>query len=137
MYTDKRVWTGTLADVLTSAADHTELIGFGSTRVKIHEVSALVTTLTSGASTVKFDKVTDTTRGDGSAGVITIPTATAVGQVVKDTTSTIFPFTLAAGEYIIPEVTSAAATAGGCIYQVKYEVIEDTAANSSRVTESA
>jgi len=122
---------------LTSAADHTELIHFGSHRVKIHEIGITITTLTSGASTVKFDKVSATTRGDGNAGVLTIPTATAVNQVIKDTTSSIFPFVLAAGEYIIPEVTSAASTAGGGLYYLKYELIEDTAANSSGVTESA
>lgn len=136
-YQKKNVWTGTLADVLTSAADHTEVIHFGHARVKIHGVSATVTTTTNGASTVSFDKVSATSRGDGDAGVITIPTAQAVNQVFIDTTSSIFPFVLEPGEYIIPQVTSAAATAGGAVYAVIYEYIEDTIANSSNVTESA
>lgn len=135
-YVDKIIWAGNTADDLSSAADHTEVFHAGSNRIKVHEVGATITTVLNGAATVKFDKTNDTSRGDGDAGVVTIPTTTAVNKVVKDTTSTIFPFVMGPGEFLTPQVTSAA-TSGGCLYYVKYEIIEETAANVSDISESA
>lgn len=135
-YENRIPWHGQTADALTSAADHGDIFA-APMRIKVWEVGAIITTATDGVSTVKADKVNDATRGDGDAGVLTIPTATAVNKMIKDTTSSIFPFVMNRGETIIFEVTSAAATAGGALYYVIYEIVEETTANDTDVTESA
>lgn len=136
MYTEKATWNGQTIEVLTSAASHGDIFA-PRMRVKVHEVGFIVGVQTDGASTVKFDITTGASRGDGDGGVVTIPTATTVNSVVKDTTSTIFPYVLTPGAYITPEVTSAAATAGQGYYYIIYEVIEDVSGNETTVTESA
>ncbi len=114
-YENRKYWHGQTIEVLTSAADHSDIF-VAAQRIKVWEVGFVVAVQTNGAATAKFDKTNDATRGDGDAGVLTIPTATAVNKVIKDTTSSIFPFTMNRGEFITMEVTSAAATAGQGFY---------------------
>ena len=137
MYTGRMTWSAQSVEALTSAADHTDIFAPGI-RVKIHKVGFLVSVLTSGAATVKFDITNNSgTRGDGDAGAVTVPDATAVGQAIIDTTSTIFPVVINAGQFVTPQVTSAASTAGSGFYFIEYEVLTDTNANDANVAESA
>ena len=124
------------ADVLTAAADHNGL--FEVTRpITVLAVGAIITTAIQGACVVKFDrrvtKGSDTGRGDGDVGILTIPDGTAVGkQVISDNTRV----DLNPGDQVVPEVTSAAATAGGAHYFIHYIPRAETIANLSDYVES-
>jgi len=134
-YHDKHVWNGQTADDLSATGTHADIFAPGE-KVIVHSVGAVVTTVMDGAATIAADLVDEGTRGDANGGSITIPTTTAVGKKLVDTTSTIFPLTVEAGDHIYFQVTSAA-TSGGCVYSVTYELIQETIANDDDVTESA
>lgn len=135
MYTEKRQWLGQVADNLGATGDGVDVF-ITRQRIKVHEVGVVITTVMNGAATIQVDKTNDTSRGTADAGSIVVPTTTAVNKVVKDTSSSIFPFVMGAGEFLTFEVTSAA-TSGAGIYYVVYELIEEAPANESDVTESA
>jgi len=132
---NRLTWSSQSADDTSATGDHADVFAPGQ-RVNVHAVGAIVSTVASGAATVQFDKTSGGTRGAADAGVVTIPDTTAVNQVIRDTTDTIFPFVLEVGEFITPEV-STAATSGGAHYFIEYEPIQDTDANEANVTESA
>ncbi len=141
MYTRRDVWTAQTADDLSGAADHTDIFA-SPQRIKVHAVGALVTGTaeTDGAATVQVDKTinssTGGSRGAADAGSIVIPDDQDVAECVRDTTTTIFPFVMNAGEFLTFQVSSAA-TSGLAIYFVEYEPLQDTDVNEAQVTESA
>jgi len=142
MYTRRNVWWTPGVDDLSSAADHTDLFIAGS-RMRIHSVGAVIvgTTETDGAATIQVDKTANSgtggTRGAADAGSIVVPDNLDVAEMVVDTTSTIFPFTLERGEFLTFQISDAA-TSGSAHYTVEYEPLQDTLANDGTglVTES-
>lgn len=89
------------------------------------------------AGSIEFNKVVDGTEaGSGDGGIITTGT-NALGAVLVDTTSTIFPYELDAHDALIIDCATAPGTDGQGTCFVEYYISEDTAANNSNVTESA
>ena len=132
---NRLLWSSQVVEDLSSAGDHTAIFAPGQ-RVQVHAVGLVVSVVMNGAATIEYDKTSGGSRGAADAGTLTIPDTTAVNQVIRDTTSTIFPFILEAGEFITPQLTSAA-TSGSGFYFIEYEPIQDTDANEANVTESA
>jgi hypothetical protein len=110
-------------------------------RVKIHEVGAFMTVVMSSTAlpTIQCNKVLNgTAAGSGDGGSLVLAAAQAVGTGVKDTTSTIFPYVLNAGDHLNFTVSTAADVSGTAYGYVKYEIMADVAANrSAYMAESA
>lgn len=101
------------ADSLGSTGD-SAVIWNVTRRITIKRIYAIITTaiVSSADVVVKFDRRiltnSDTGRGDGDIGVLNIPTTTAIGKVVyKDVNVSLAP-----GDQIVPQVTTAAAGGG-------------------------
>lgn len=134
-YTKKFWYSMNTADDLSSAADHAEILRL-PVRCVLYAVRAFVTTVLSGAATIQFDITpgSTATRDTAGAGTITIPTTTAVGQVVNDQLAA--PVIIEAGDFVTPQVSSAA-TSGGCTYHFLLSYEEESVGNATNVTESA
>lgn len=126
-------------DVLSSAADHNGT--FDVTRpITVLGVGAIITTaVTVTAAVVRFDrritKGSDTGRGDGDVGILTIPIGAAVGQVIVGGafvelfgSSTGLKIDLDPGDEVVPQVT-VTATAGGAHYVIYYVPRSEMPAN--------
>lgn len=139
---ESTAWT-TAADDLTGAADHGGTFRPGQTVTLIGVAADITTATVSNANiVVKMDKRpgkgSDTDRGDGDCGVITIPTGIAATKVVYKALSP--PVDLNPGEEVVPQVTTAAAgggAAGGCHYQFHYVPRSEKMGNCSNVVLSA
>lgn len=141
------VFTYNTEIALTSNADkYTWYIPF---RCRPLRAGVTVTTVTSGAATVKFDRApipgTDTSRGDGDCGMIVIPTGTAVGYVVYDNTNYYYGITAATagnwcqfldeGESLVFQLTSAASS-GGVVPWLLVEIDPEQPGNNAVMSAS-
>lgn len=113
--------------------------------ITVFRVGALVTELVATDATagiIKFDRrvtyASDTGRGDGDIGTITIPDTTAVGKIIY---SEAIQIDLDAGDQIVPQVTTAGVDAGTeageMLYIVWYYDRHETPANQTDLVASA
>lgn len=138
------VWDSALhtstADVLTTAGDHGGIMDV-HIPIRVIRVGALITTAidsTGADPVVKFDRRittgSDTGRGDGDVGAVTIPDDTAAGKYVW---SDAIKIDLDVGDQVVPQVTTAATTAGGAQYSIVYQNRNETLDNEDDAVESA
>jgi hypothetical protein len=111
-------------------------------RIKVHEVGGIMTVVMNSAAAFPAWGITKTINGSagaaGGGGALTFSKTQAVGTGVFDTTSTIFPYVLNAGDILTFDDTVAATTSGSAIFYVKYELMEEIAANrTTYLAESA
>lgn len=105
----------------------------------LYQVGVLCTTTDAGGATVKFDRRilagSDTGRGDGDAGVVTIPASNQQGKFLVDTAFR--GLIIQPGDQIIMEVTaegvSASAFAFGAVW---LQYLPENIGNLSDVTET-
>ena len=135
---------------LTGAAD--KFTWYVPFRCKPIRAGVTVTTVLDGAATVKFDRVptpgSETGRGDGDCGMITIPTTTAAGQVLYDKTNYYYGITVSTttagnwidyldeGDALVFELTSAA-TSGAATPWVIVEIDPEQPGNNSNMVLTA
>lgn len=123
-------WTfsTTAADSLAATGDAAETFKVAYP-ITVTRVGFIVSTLVDGAPVVKFDKRpnvgSDTDRGDGDVGELTVPDTTAVGVMV---TRDVTPVDLEPGDEVVPQVTSAA-TAGAGFPVVFYRIRQEEPGN--------
>lgn len=89
--------------------------------VEIVEIGLIIAGADAGGATVKFDKRptagSDTSRGDGDIGEITIPAADSLGKVLYEKVS---DTTVLRGEQIVVQVTAEGVTALNVVPYYKY-----------------
>lgn len=129
------------AQVLTSAADiHIFTIPFRCRPIRVG--FSLTTTVSSSVSAVvKFDKRptagSDSSRGDGDVGTLTIPTAAAAGKAYyentdyKEDATGAWVGTLNEGDQVVVQVTTASTSAGAGIPWLIVEPDLERPANNS------
>lgn len=109
---------GAQFDVQTAADKHTFTI---ADDVEIVEIGLVIAGDDNGGATVKFDKRptagSDTSRGDGDIGEITIPAADSQGQVLYEKVSDV---TVLRGEQIVVQVTVEGVAALNVVPYYKY-----------------
>ncbi|MCP3682683.1 MAG: hypothetical protein GY861_08345 [bacterium] len=138
-YTNKHIWQSALYDWATTGAGEIGEFCPGA-RVKILKVGCVVSqeAVTGTAGLIDFNKnLSGVEAGSGDGGIINLVAAGhALGAVLVDTTSTIFPYVLSASDTLVVDLTTAPGTTGIGHCFVEYELIEDTIANVANVTES-
>lgn len=138
-YTNKHIWQSALYDWATTGAGEIGEFCPGA-RVKILRVGAVVSheAVAGTAGLIEFQKnVSGVEAGSGDGGVvITDATGHALGTVLIDSTSTIFPYILTASDTLVVDLTTAPGTTGIGHCFVEYELLEDTDANNTLVAES-
>lgn len=123
-------------DSLAATGDNTIWnVGEPITVVRIEAIIGTVTSDT-GAAVVKFDKRvltnSDTGRGDGDVGTLTVPVSTAAGKILyKNVRVDCSP-----GDQIVAEVTTTSA-AGSAYYEVHYIRRHEEPANLTDMIASA
>ncbi len=133
-------------DVIETTGDAAEVHIFNVVQpITVIRVGALITEVVATDNTdgvVRFDRRvlygSDTGRGDGDVGEITIPDTTAVGKTVVDAGVTI---DLEPGDQVVPQVTTAGVDAGTetgeMLYFVEYFVRDESDVNLGDVVVSA
>jgi hypothetical protein len=105
--------------------------------ITVRRIGVVIAVATVGtAAVVKFDRRittgSDTGRGDGDVGALTVP-ALAAGKIVyKDVKIDLDP-----GDQIVPQVTTAQGTSGEGRYFYEYENRHETPANCADMVASA
>ena len=143
-YESVLVWDGALhtatADLMTEAADAAQIMDV-HVPIRVIRVGVLITETvdsTGGSPVVQFDRrVTtgsDTGRGTADVGSVTIPDTTAAGKYVW---SDAIKIDLDIGDQVVPQITTAATTAGECHYSIVYQNRNETPDNQSDAVESA
>jgi hypothetical protein len=135
-YTNKASWFTPVYDLNGTGTGDVGIFAPGF-RCKVLAIGFVCSSelIDAGASPVVVgDKIIDGTRGAANGGSLTIPASTAVGQTIVDTVT---PYVLDANDALALQCTTAAAATGIGVFFVHYEIIEDTVANDSNVTESA
>ncbi|HHT9137742.1 MAG TPA: hypothetical protein ACFYEK_10945 [Candidatus Wunengus sp. YC60] len=117
------------------------MVFIAPSRIVVHEIGAVQTTVMVSATNApvwKATKTVNSTAGSaGDGGVLTFSKTQAVGTGVFDTTSTIFPYTLNAGDHISIDDTTPADTSGAATFYVRYELAENVKGNrTTYMTES-
>ncbi len=102
---------------------------------RVRNLSLTIEGTDAGGATVKFDKRptagSDTGRGDGDVGTITIPASDQEGKVLEEVpTSNI---KLKRGEQVVVEVTAESVTALNCVPTLELEYIPEISANQTNV----
>ena len=94
----------------------------------------------SSAPVVKFDRRpaagSDTSRGDGDVGTVTLSTTVAQGQVYYEDNDGGTSWTttlLDEGDQVVVQVTTAASSTGGGVPWIMYEQIPEVAGNNSNM----
>jgi len=129
------------AQALTSAADiHTWTIPFRCRPIRAG-VSLTTTVASSVSVVVKFDKRptagSDSSRGDGDVGTITIPTTAAAGKAYYENTDYVaagtgsWVETLNEGDQVVVQVATASDSAGNGIPWLLVEVDPEQPANNT------
>lgn len=140
-YTEKRTWQHS-STPLTMNGTPAAMVFVAPARCKVHSIGAIATTVFVSATNapvwVATKTLNSTAGSSGDGGSLTFSKTQAVGTGKFDTTSTIFPYVLNAGDYITIDDTTPADTSGAAIFYVVYELIEEVAANrTTYMAESA
>jgi hypothetical protein len=106
-------------------------------KVQVVAVIAEVTNAIGGAGEIRFDKRitfgSDTGRGDGDLGIMTVPDTTAVGKQIYVRPAT--AMTLSPGEQLVPQVTNVTAASDTADIYVVYHVVPESVENKANLVD--
>lgn len=121
-------WTSAQFDVNT-AADKAHFVA----PYKLEIIRVFVTVMDgatdAGGATIKFDKVNSSTRGDGDAGVITVPSSNNDSKYLYEVPAT--RVELSPGDQVIVEVTAEGVAALNVCAGIVYRQVPEALANIS------